>query len=124
MSAEDDGGFAPEPPLGAGPDPDPVDTLLADVRRATEVIDPPPDFAARVLAATSRERRASGPSSGRRSPVVDAGASWWPQLGSAGRRVVPFAAVAAAAAMALAWSADARLDDAVVVAADLAQDLP
>ena len=97
MKADDDGGVAP------------LDTRLAGLRGATEVVDPPPDFAARVLAATSR-----------RSP----GGSWWAQLGPAGRRVVPFAAVAAAAAMALAWSADARLDDAAASALDLAQDLP
>ena len=78
-------------------DEDPTGTLLAGLRRATESVEPPPDFAARVLAATSRARPRS---------------VWWAQLGPAARRIVPFAAVAAAAAMALAWSADARLDDA------------
>jgi hypothetical protein len=92
---------------------DPVDTFLAGVRRATEVIDPSPDFAARVLAVT-RERSSH--------PVP----SWWAQLGLAGRRVVPLTALAAAAAMALAWSADARLYDSAAGALDLdpAQDLP
>ena len=97
-----------------GSDQDPVDTLLARVRRATEVVDPPPDFAARVVAVTSAPTRPA------------AKPTWWVQLGPAGRRVVPLAALAAAAAMALAWSADARLDDSAAGALDLdpAQDLP
>jgi hypothetical protein len=87
-----------------------TDALLARVRRATEAIEPPPDFAARVLAAASLPRRST--------------TSWWAQIGPAGRRVVPFAAIAAAAAMALAWSADARLDESADSAIDLAQGLP
>jgi hypothetical protein len=105
-----------------------TDALLARVRRATEVIEPPADFPARVLAAVSRPRSPWGPpESGPRlgspwGPPVPA--SWWLQLGPAGRRVVPFAAIAAAAAMALAWSADARLDDSADAAIDVAQGLP
>jgi hypothetical protein len=101
-----------------------IDTLLAGVRRATEVIDPPPDFAARVLAVAMGEtpKPPARPAASRPCPDL----TWWAQLGPAGRRVVPLAALAAAAAMALAWSADARLDDSVAGALDLdlAQDLP
>jgi hypothetical protein len=90
---------------------DPTDAVLARARRATEAMEPPADFPERILAAVSR-------------PRVVAPASWWTQLGPAGRRVVPFAAIAAAAAMALAWSADARLDESADSAIDIAEALP
>jgi hypothetical protein len=90
---------------------DPVDAVLARARRATDGIEPPADFTARVLTATSRPRSMRS-------------TSWWAQLGPAGWRVVPFAAVAAAAAMALAWSADAHLDETADAAMDIAQGLP
>ena len=87
---------------------DPVDAALAGLRRATEAIEPPPDFGARVLAGVARPRPAA----------------WWVPLGGIGGRAVPLAALAAAAALALAWTAEARLDDTAATAFDLAQELP
>ncbi len=106
----------------------PVDALLARARLATEAIEPPPaDFAARVLAATSRPRAVTmgaTPPNPRSRLIRELPTSSWAQLGPMGRRVMPFAAAAAAAAMALAWSADDRLDDSAASAIDIAQGLP
>jgi hypothetical protein len=86
----------------------PLEAELARIRAATEAIEPPPDFAARVLSLTARPR-----------PSI-----WWADLGPVGRRFVPFAAMAAAAALALAWSAQAGLDETAPSAFELAQSLP
>jgi hypothetical protein len=70
-----------------------VDAALARAKAATAELEPPPDFADRVLGAT-KARRKSG----------------WTQLDALGRRAVTVAALAAAAAMALAWYAEAPPD--------------
>ncbi len=85
-----------------------LDAQLAEIRQATAGIAPPAGFSTRVMA---------------RAAVVRP-ASWWGDLGSVGRRFVPFAAVAAAAAMALAWSAQTGLDETAPSALELAQSLP
>ncbi len=96
-------------------DRDTLEARLDRIRRATDAIDPPPSLAAEVMA-----RAASAPSA--RSGRVTA--AWWAQLGPVGRSFVPVAMLAAAAAVALAWSGQATLDETATSALDIAQDLP
>jgi hypothetical protein len=102
MNVEHYDGGAREPPQTPR---EPLSGALDRIRAATDGIEPPPDFAARVLAQTARAR----------APT------WVVHLGPVGRRFVPFAAMAAAAALALAWSAQSGLDETAPSALDLAQ---
>ncbi len=87
---------------------DPVDVVLAGIRTATDGLEPPGGFAAQVMARAALVR-----------PI-----GFWGALGTVGPRFVPFAALAAAAALALAWSAQTGLDDTAPSALELAQSLP
>jgi hypothetical protein len=87
-----------------GPNVD-LDAFLAQAKDQTEAIEPPPDFADRVLAATRARRRA-----------------WWGHVVPLGRRAVPCAALAAAAALALAWLAEPLPDASAVF--DAAEETP
>jgi len=92
----------------------PLESELARIRRATDAIEPPPDFAAEVMARVgSRAPHSSPPST-----------AWLAQLSFVGRRFVPIATLAAAAAVALAWSVQTTLDESAPSALDIAQDLP
>ena len=114
----------------------PLESELARIRRATDAIEPPPDFAAEVMARVgSRAPRsvtmgatptdpgglASSPSTPRSGLPA---AEWLAQLSFVGRRFVPIATLAAAAAVALAWSVQTTLDETAPSALDIAQDLP
>jgi hypothetical protein len=106
-----------------GDRPDPSDSLaavLGGIRSATDAIAPPSDFAARVMARTARVRPVPTLRDARERPST----AWWADLGPVGRRFVPVAAMAAAAAFALAWSAQDGLDDTAPSALELAQSLP
>jgi len=100
--------FPDHPTSAKGDAEDPVDVALAGIRRATDGIEPPAGFSGQVMA---------------RAAVVRP-ASWWADLGMVGRRFVPCAALAAAAALALAWSAQTGLDETAPSALELAQSLP
>ena len=93
---------------------DALDAALARVRRATDAIEPPADFTAGAVSRALSQRRS------RPSPQ----GSVWAHLGPVGRRFVPAAALAAAASLALAWSAQEHVDDSADSALDLAQGLP
>jgi hypothetical protein len=95
-------------------DRDTLEARLDRIRRATDAIEPPPGLAAEVMSrVASPSRRAE-----------QASVTWWAQLGPVGRRFVPVATLAAAAAVAMAWSVQATLDETAVSALDIAQDLP
>ena len=102
-------------PRGSSPDDgEPLEARLARIRRATDAIAPPPSLAADVMArVASRAARSSQPA-----------ATWWTHLGPVARHFVPVATLAAAAALALAWSGQATLAETAASALDLAQDLP
>jgi hypothetical protein len=102
----------------------PLEATLARLRRATDAIEPPPGYAARVLAQALDPGRLPPVSDGRASAKPPSQASVWAHLGPVGRRFVPAAMLAAAAALALAWSAQEHLDENVDSALELAQGLP
>ena len=79
------------------------------LRASTEQIAPPADFASRVLTRV-RDRKVRP--------------SWWAALVPLGRSAVPLAALAAAAAIALAAVGEARVDDTITAAIDLAGGTP
>ena len=124
--------------MKADPGPDPLDLALTDAKRATESMEPPADFTARVLALTAtprlpralsdvahpgeRPRALSDVAHPGERPRALSDVTMWTQLTPVSRRIVPLAALAAAAALVLAWSADSRLDDTAPSALELAQE--
>jgi hypothetical protein len=98
----DDGDPRAVPSMPGDVPDDRLSALFARARDATDDLRPPPSFAARVMAAAGARR------------------GTWAQVGSLGRLAVPCAAIAAAAALLLAWSGDrpdgaAIADDMMVV---------